>query len=120
MHDLAIVKLQEILKLVPESDKVRFYLGAVYEEDKNSKDKSISNLFKNYKRTETNHLLTMERQKKIKSLENKLEKLEKQKADIFNHFNENPINYKPEKIAELEEVKKQIDEAEAQWLAMME
>lgn len=34
LYDPAIVKLQEILKLAPESDKVRFYLAAVFEEKK--------------------------------------------------------------------------------------
>ncbi len=33
-YDPAIVKLKEILVLAPESDKVRFYLSAVYEEKK--------------------------------------------------------------------------------------
>jgi tetratricopeptide (TPR) repeat protein len=32
IFDQATLKLEEILKEVPESDKVRFYLGAVYEE----------------------------------------------------------------------------------------
>ncbi len=35
--DLAITKLKEILATTPESDKVRFYLSAVYEEKKESK-----------------------------------------------------------------------------------
>lgn len=30
--EMAIVKLKEVLKLVPDSDKIRFYLAAVYEE----------------------------------------------------------------------------------------
>lgn len=34
MFDKAIVKLEEILRLAPESDKIRFYLAAVYEEIK--------------------------------------------------------------------------------------
>jgi tetratricopeptide (TPR) repeat protein len=33
-YDAAVVKLKEILNLAPESDKVRFYLSAVYEEKK--------------------------------------------------------------------------------------
>lgn len=35
IYDKAIPKLKEILKLAPESDKVRYYLAAVYEEQKN-------------------------------------------------------------------------------------
>ena len=34
IYDKATVKLEEILREAPESDKVRFYLGAVYEETK--------------------------------------------------------------------------------------
>lgn len=33
-YDTAVVKLKDILTLAPESDKVRFYLSAVYEEKK--------------------------------------------------------------------------------------
>jgi len=36
-YDKAIPKLEEILTLAPDSDKVRFYLGAVYEETKQDK-----------------------------------------------------------------------------------
>lgn len=36
IYDRAISKLEEILVLAPESDKVRFYLAAVYEETKNN------------------------------------------------------------------------------------
>lgn len=31
-YDKAVIKLKEVLRQVPESDKIRFYLGAVYEE----------------------------------------------------------------------------------------
>ncbi len=34
IYDKATTKLEEILKEAPESDKIRFYLGAVYEETK--------------------------------------------------------------------------------------
>ncbi len=37
-YDLASAKLKEILNLAPESDKVRFYLSAVYEEQKQLKE----------------------------------------------------------------------------------
>lgn len=66
------------------------------------------------------YLEQKERQKKIKNLENKLDKLQKQKTEIFQHFNDNPINYNPDKITELDSVKKEIDETEAAWLKMME
>lgn len=38
IYDKAIAKLNEILELAPESDKVRFYLAAVYEEKKEFKN----------------------------------------------------------------------------------
>ncbi len=101
----------------------RYYHG--YEDYISQLEKrlKLNSLFKEYEpvdKPKPIYLEQKEKQKKIKSLENKLEKLEKQKDDIFKHFNENPINYKPEKINELAEVKRLIDEAEAQWLTMME
>jgi len=101
----------------------RYYHG--YEDYINQLEKrlELNNLLKEYEPSDKPkpvYLEQKEKQKKIKSLENRLEKLEKQKAEIFNHFNDNPINYKPEKINELAEVKKLIDEAEAEWLTMME
>ncbi len=101
----------------------RYYHG--YEDYINQLEKrlKISSLLKEYEpldKPKPIYLEQKEKQKKIKSLENKLEKLEKQKKDIFNHFNENPINYKPEKINELVEVKKMINDTEAEWLMMME
>lgn len=47
LYDPAIAKLQEILALAPESDKVRFYLAAVYEEKK-----ELKNAFDQYKKIE--------------------------------------------------------------------
>lgn len=41
----AAAKLEDILRDAPESDKIRFYLGAVYEESKDT-DKSIANFKK--------------------------------------------------------------------------
>ncbi len=41
IYDKATVKLEEILKEAPESDKIRFYLGAVYEETK-QEDKALA------------------------------------------------------------------------------
>lgn len=43
VYDRAIVKLNEILKIAPESDKVRFYLSAVYEEKQ-----EFENAFREY------------------------------------------------------------------------
>jgi ATP-binding cassette subfamily F protein 3 len=101
----------------------RYYHG--YEDYINQLEKrlELNSLLKEYEPTDKPkpiYLEQKERQKKIKNLENRLDKLEKQKADIFNHFNENPINYQPEKINELAEIKRLIDEAEAEWLEITE
>lgn len=61
-----------------------------------------------------------EKQKQLKSLENKLVKLQIEQEAIFKHFSDNPINYDPKKIAELEELKKEIDSAEMAWLELAE
>ena len=101
----------------------RYYHG--YEDYINQLEKrlELNSLLKEFAPTDKPkpvYLEQKEKQKQIKSLENKLEKLETQKANIFKHFSDNPINYKPEKINELAEVKKLIDETEAAWLKMME
>jgi tetratricopeptide (TPR) repeat protein len=44
-YPLAITKLQEVLAQVPDSDKIRFYLAAVYEEIKQT-DKAVENFQK--------------------------------------------------------------------------
>ena len=41
IYDKATVKLEEILKEAPESDKIRFYLGAVYEETKQEESQGL-------------------------------------------------------------------------------
>ncbi len=81
----------------------------------------LSMLIEKYSQIESPNLIYQEnkdRQKKLKSLENKLIKLEKQQEDIFKYFVDHPINYDSEKITELEEVKKLIKETEAQWLEL--
>lgn len=65
------------------------------------------------------YLEEKERRKSIKSIENKLEKLEKRRAVIFKYFNENPINYQPEKINELSEIKREIENLENEWLTLI-
>lgn len=79
-------------------------------------EKSLRDLKKNNKSI---YLEEKERQKNIKSLESKLEKLEKRRAEIFKHFSENPINYQPEKIDELSEIKKEIENLENEWLTLI-
>ncbi len=71
------------------------------------------------KDTKSIYLEERERQKNIKSLENRLEKLEKQRAAIFKHFSENPINYQPEKIDELSKIKEEIESLENEWLNLI-
>lgn len=101
----------------------RYYYG--YEDYINQLEKrlELGSLLKEYKQIDKPkqiYLEQKEKQKKIKNLENKLEKLEKRKTEIFEYFSENPINYKPEKIEELAEVKKLIEEVEAEWLKLIE
>lgn len=101
----------------------RYYHG--YEDYINQLEKrlELNSLFKEYKQIDKPkpiYLEQKEKQKKIKSLENKLEKLEKQKSEIFKYFSENPVNYKPEKVNELAEIKQLIEEAEAEWLKVVE
>ena len=101
----------------------RYYHG--YEDyiDQLEKRLKLSALLKGFESADKPkpvYLEQKERQKKIKSLENKLEKLEKQKAEIFKHFSDNPINYDPSKIVELEEIKRQIEETEKSWLELSE
>lgn len=79
-------------------------------------EKSLRDLKKDNKSI---YLEEKERQKNIKSLESKLEKLEKRRAEIFKHFSENPINYQPEKIDELSEIKKEIENLENEWLTLI-
>ena len=101
----------------------RYYHG--YEDYINQLEKrlELSSLLKDFEKASkpvpTYHL-QKERQKQLKSLENRLTKLQSQKDDLFKHFSDNPINYDPQKIIELEEVKKQIDETETAWLELAE
>jgi ATP-binding cassette subfamily F protein 3 len=61
-----------------------------------------------------------EKQKQLKSLENKLLKLQTELEAIYQYFTDNPINYDNNKITELEEVKQKIEDTEAAWLELAE
>ena len=80
---------------------------------------SFSEIVSNGKPKPT-YLENKEKQKKIKNLENKLVKLETKQKEIFQHFSDHPIDYDPQKITELEEIKKSIAEAETAWLELNE
>ncbi|MFZ4632302.1 MAG: ABC-F family ATP-binding cassette domain-containing protein [Patescibacteria group bacterium] len=54
--------------------------------------------------------------KQIKSLENKIEKLEKQKKAIHKYFLDNPLNYDLKKKEELIIVEEEIKKSEEEWL----
>ncbi|MEI6835915.1 MAG: ABC-F family ATP-binding cassette domain-containing protein [Candidatus Falkowbacteria bacterium] len=101
----------------------RYYHG--YEDYINQLEKrlAISSLLKDFVQTDKPKPIyheNKERQKKLKSLENKLLKLQAERAAIFQHFTDNPINYDNKKIAELEDIKQKIEEAEASWLELAE
>lgn len=59
-----------------------------------------------------------ENRKKIKSLENKLEKLNSKRSEIHSYFLENTQNYDHSKKEELENVEKDIKQLEEEWLAL--
>jgi ATP-binding cassette, subfamily F, member 3 len=54
--------------------------------------------------------------KEAAALEKKLEKLNIKQLELLQYFLENPTNFDPGKVQELEEVKKMIAEKEDQWL----
>lgn len=124
-HDRTFANLvsTEILELNKGKAK-RYYNGYedyIYQLENRLKirqwnEKSLRDLKKDNKSI---YLEEKERQKNIKSLESKLEKLEKRRAEIFKHFSENPINYQPEKIDELSEIKKEIENLENEWLTLI-
>ncbi|MDD4902511.1 MAG: ATP-binding cassette domain-containing protein, partial [Patescibacteria group bacterium] len=55
-------------------------------------------------------------QKEAAALEKKLDRLNLKQLELLRYFLENPVNYDPAKVQELEEVKKMIAEKEDQWL----
>jgi len=54
--------------------------------------------------------------KEAEALEKKLDKLNLQQLELLEYFLENPVKFDPNKVKELEEVKKMIAEKEDQWL----
>lgn len=59
-----------------------------------------------------------ETKKLIKSLENKLTKLEEKRAAIYQYFLNNPVNHDMKKKNELENIEKEIKETEEEWLKL--
>ncbi|MDD5527811.1 MAG: ABC-F family ATP-binding cassette domain-containing protein [Patescibacteria group bacterium] len=55
-------------------------------------------------------------QKEAALLEKKLEKLNLKQLELLQYFLENPVNFDPGKVQELEEVKKMIADREDEWL----
>ena len=101
----------------------RYYHG--YEDYINQLEKrlAISSLLKDFVQADKPKPIyheNKERQKKLKSLENKLLKLQTEREAIFQHFTDNPINYDNNKIAELEDIKREIEDTEANWLELSE
>jgi ATP-binding cassette subfamily F protein 3 len=54
--------------------------------------------------------------KEAEALEKKLDKLNLKQLELLEYFLENPVKFDPNKVKELEEVKKMIAEKEDQWL----
>lgn len=81
------------------------------------KDEPIDN--KKEKQIVSDYEKNKETKKIIKSLENKLAKLEERRAAIYQYFLDNPINHDPRKKDELEIIEKEIKEAEEEWLKLI-
>jgi len=101
----------------------RYYHG--YEDYINQLEKrlELSSLLKDFVQLDKPkpvYLENKERQKQLKSLENKLVKLQAELKAIYKYFEDHPINYDQNKLTELEEIKKQIENTEAKWLNLVE
>jgi len=81
----------------------------VTEEKKEKKEKEAVSDYEKNKETK----------KIIKSLENRLSKLEERRTDIYQYFLDNPINHDIKKKDELETIKKEIKETEEEWLKLI-
>lgn len=77
------------------------------ENNDREKNKTVSDYEKN-----------KETKKILKSLENKLEKLEERRTTIYKYFLDNPINHDIKKKDELENIEKEIEETEEEWLGL--
>lgn len=64
------------------------------------------------------YLESRARQKKIQSLENELEKMHEFKQELMAYFLEHYNNYRPEKVQDLEDVKRRITDKEELWLEL--
>ncbi len=78
----------------------------------------VSDVKTEIKKTISDYEKNKETKKQIKSLENKLEKLEKQKEAIHKYFLDNPLNYDLKKKEELIYVEDEIKKAEEEWLKL--
>jgi len=58
------------------------------------------------------------KQKKIQSLERELERMQAYKEELLTYFLEHYHDYRPEKVQELEEIKRLIADKEEYWLAL--
>ena len=101
----------------------RYYHG--YEDYINQLEKrlELNSLLKDFIQTDKPRPVYLEkkdRQKQLKSLENKLIKLQTEQEAIFKYFADNPVAYDSGKIAELEKIKQTISDTEATWLELAE
>ena len=71
-------------------------------------------------RSREEYLENKARLKKIQSLEWELEKMQAYKEELMTYFLEHYHNYKPEKIQELEDIKRRIKDKEELWLMLNE
>lgn len=71
---------------------------------------------KNKSENRERYLENKARQKKMQSLETELEKMQAYKKELMEYFLEHYNNYRPEKVQDLEDVKRHITDREEEWL----
>lgn len=66
------------------------------------------------------YLANKEKQRQLKSLEWEIEKMQEYKKELMAYFLEHYDDYKPEKIQELEDLKRRLQDKEEKWLELNE
>jgi ATPase subunit of ABC transporter with duplicated ATPase domains len=98
----------------------RYYHG--YEDYVNQLEKRLAigqkeNIIEDIKPI-SDYVKQKENQKLVRSLENKLNKLETERSAIYQYFLDNPLDYSTTKKEELEKIEQKILELEEEWLGL--
>ena len=59
-------------------------------------------------------------QRSLRRVDSEIEKYEQEKAEIMKYFFENPTDYAPPKAQRLEELKKELERLEREWLKLQD